>query len=135
MGKCHMKLDEDLNKKENEWSVEVEATKDFLNNLDKIIESMVIDDDSWKEMVKRTDTPKFIYSNECVSSRLAYENAKLKDKIKDLEETLEIASLLGTEFMKETHILMKLIRESGHDEIIDKFHEMQKEELVKKGEK
>ena len=65
--------------------------------------------------------PEFKGSDELTIKKLTYENKRLKEKVEDLEETLEIASALGSQFMKHTFVLIELIRESGHPEIVDKF--------------
>ena len=73
----------------------------------------------------------FKNSDELTIKKLTYENKRLKEKVEDLEETLEIASALGSQFMKHTFVLISLIRESGHTEIVDKFMDQLNNELKK----
>ena len=89
----------------------------------------------WKRVAEAIDDkgemPEFKNSDELTIKKLTYENKRLKEKIEDLEETLEIASALGSQFMKHTFVLISLIRESGHEEIIDKFMGQLNDELKK----
>ena len=77
------------------------------------------------------EMPEFKNSDELTIKKLTYENKRLKEKVEDLEETLEIASALGSQFMKHTFVLISLIRESGHTEIVDKFMDQLNNELKK----
>lgn len=77
------------------------------------------------------EMPEFKNSDELTIKRLTYENKRLKEKIEDLEETLEIASALGSRFMKHFFMLLELVRESGHAEIVDKFMNQLNDELKK----
>ena len=99
---CHMKLNEDLF-----WARVQEAIND------------------------KGEMPEFKNSDELTIKKLTYENKRLKEKIEDLEETLEIASALGSQFMKHTFVLISLIRESGHTEIVDKFMSQLNDEVEK----
>ena len=87
----------------------------------------------WKRVAEAIDEkgemPEFKNSDELTIKKLTYENKRLKEKVEDLEETLEIASALGSQFMKHTFVLIELIRESGHAEIVDKFMNMLNDEL------
>lgn len=83
---------------------------------------------------EKGEMPEFKNSDELTIKKLTYENKRLKEKIEDLEETLEIASALGSQcsqFMKHTFVLISLIRESGHTEIVDKFMDQLNNELKK----
>ena len=51
----------------------------------------------------------FKNSDELTIKKLTYENKKLKEKVEDLEETLEIASALGSQFMKHFFIYLNLL--------------------------
>ena len=70
----------------------------------------------WKRVAEAIDDkgemPEFKNSDELTIKKLTYENKRLKEKVEDLEETLEIASALGSQFMKHTFVLIELIRES-----------------------
>lgn len=115
---------EENKKEENEWSVKVEVSKDFSNNIDKIIKSMERDDDFWKNMVKRTDTPKFIYSDECSSSRLAYENSKLKDDNEKLKKEInQLKKDKITLQIKLKKVLTFITKINGETEEFKKFIE------------
>ena len=89
----------------------------------------------WKRVAEAIDDkgemPEFKNSDELTIKKLTYENKRLKEKVEDLEETLEIASALGSQFMKHTFVLIELIRESGHAEIVDKFMDQLNNELKK----
>lgn len=89
----------------------------------------------WKRVAEAIDDkgemPEFKGSDELTIKKLTYENKRLKEKVEDLEETLEIASALGSQFMKHTFVLISLIRESGHTEIVDKFMDQLNDELKK----
>lgn len=78
---------------------------------------------------EKGEMPEFKNSDELTIKKLTYENKRLKEKVEDLEETLEIASALGSQFMKHTFVLIELIRESGHPEIVDKFMGQLNDEL------
>ena len=78
---------------------------------------------------EKGEMPEFKNSDELTIKKLTYENKRLKEKVEDLEETLEIASALGSQFMKHTFVLISLIRESGHAEIVDKFMGQLNDEL------
>lgn len=80
---------------------------------------------------EKGEMPEFKNSDELTIKKLTYENKRLKEKVEDLEETLEIASALGSQFMKHTFVLIELIRESGHPEIVDKFMDQLNNELKK----
>ena len=80
---------------------------------------------------EKGEMPEFKSSDELTIKKLTYENKRLKEKVEDLEETLEIASALGSQFMKHTFVLISLIRESGHTEIVDKFMDQLNNELKK----
>ena len=80
---------------------------------------------------EKGEMPEFKNSDELTIKKLTYENKRLKEKVEDLEETLEIASALGSQFMKHTFVLISLIRESGHTEIVDKFMDQLNNELKK----
>ena len=103
---CHMKLNEDLF-----WARVTEAIN------------------------SKGEMSEFKNSDELTIKKLTYENKKLKEKVEDLEETLEIASALGSQFMKHFFMLLKLVRESGHSEIADKFMSQLNDELKKSMEK
>ena len=96
---------------------------------------MLNEDLFWKRVAEAIDDkgemPKFKNSDELTIKKLTYENKRLKEKIEDLEETLEIASALGSQFMKHFFMLLKLIRESGHSEIADKFMSQLNDEVEK----
>ena len=89
----------------------------------------------WKRVAEAIDDkgemPEFKNSDELTIKRLTYENKRLKEKVEDLEETLEIASALGSQFMKHFFMLFELVRESGHSEIADKFMSQLNDELKK----
>ena len=89
----------------------------------------------WKRVAEaindKGEMPEFKGSDELTIKKLTYENKRLKEKVEDLEETLEIASALGSQFMKHTFVLISLIRESGHAEIVDKFMDQLNNELKK----
>lgn len=89
----------------------------------------------WKRVAEAIDEkgeiPEFKNSDELTIKKLTYENKRLKEKIEDLEGTLNIASALGSQFMKHTFVLISLIRESGHTEIVDKFMDQLNDELKK----
>ena len=89
----------------------------------------------WKRVSEAIDEkgemPEFKNSDELTIKKLTYENKRLKEKVEDLEETLEIASALGSQFMKHLFMLLKLVRESGHAEIINKFMDQLNNELKK----
>ena len=93
----------------------------------------------WKRVAEAIDEkgemPEFKNSDELTIKKLTYENKRLKEKVEDLEETLEIASALGSQFMKHTFVLIELIRESGHSEIVDKFQAELRDEINKSLEK
>ena len=93
----------------------------------------------WKRVAEAIDDkgemPEFKGSDELTIKKLTYENKRLKEKVEDLEETLEIASALGSQFMKHTFVLIELIRESGHAEIVDKFQAELCDEINKSLEK
>lgn len=80
---------------------------------------------------EKGEMPEFKNSDELTIKKLTYENKKLKEKVEDLEESLEISSALGSQFMKHTFVLISLIRESGHTEIVDKFMDQLNNELKK----
>lgn len=80
---------------------------------------------------EKGEMPEFKNSDELTIKKLTYENKRLKEKVEDLEESLEIASALGSQFMKHTFVLISLIRESGHTEIVDKFMDQLNNELKK----
>ena len=80
---------------------------------------------------EKGEMPEFKNSDELTIKKLTYENKRLKEKVKDLEESLEISSALGSQFMKHTFVLISLIRESGHTEIVDKFMDQLNNELKK----
>ena len=87
----------------------------------------------WKRVAEaideKGDMSEFKNSDELTIKKLTYENKRLKEKVEDLEGTLEIASALGSQFMKHTFVLISLIRESGHAEIVDKFMSQLNDEL------
>ena len=80
---------------------------------------------------EKGEMPEFKNSDELTIKKLTYENKRLKEKVEDLEESLEISSALGSQFMKHTFVLISLIRESGHTEIVDKFMDQLNNELKK----
>ena len=80
---------------------------------------------------EKGEMPEFKNSDELTIKKLTYENNRLKKKVEDLEETLEIASALGSQFMKHFFMLLELVRESGHAEIVDKFMDQLNNELKK----
>ena len=84
---------------------------------------------------EKGEMPEFKNSDELTIKKLTYENKRLKEKVEDLEETLEIASALGSQFMKHTFVLISLIRESGHTEIVDMFQDELRDEINKSLEK
>ena len=84
---------------------------------------------------EKGEMPEFKNSDELTIKKLTYENKKLKEKIEDLEGTLNIASALGSQFMKNFFMLLELVRESGHSEIADKFMSQLNDELKKSMEK
>ena len=53
---------------------------------------------------EKGEMPEFKNSDELTIKKLTYENKRLKEKIEDLEETLNIASALGSQFMKHTFV-------------------------------
>ena len=81
------------------------------------------------------EMPEFKGSDELTIKKLTYENKRLKEKVEDLEESLEISSALGSQFMKNFFMLLELVRESGHAEIVDKFMDQLNDELKKSMEK
>ena len=81
------------------------------------------------------EMPEFKNSDELTIKKLTYENKRLKEKIEDIEGTLNIASALGSQFMKNFFMLLELVRESGHSEIADKFMSQLNDELKKSMEK
>ena len=89
----------------------------------------------WKRVAEAIDEkgemPEFKNSDELTIKKLTYENKRLKEKIEDLEETLDISRKLGSQFMKHLFMLLKLIRESGHSEIADKFMSQLNDEVEK----
>ena len=82
-------------------------------------------------IASKGEMPEFKNSDELTIKKLTYENKRLKEKVEDLEESLEISSALGSQFMKHTFVLISLIRESGHTEIVDKFMDQLNNELKK----
>ena len=93
----------------------------------------------WKRVAEAIDEkgemPEFKNSDELTIKKLTYENKRLKEKIEDLEDKLSVYSALGSQFMKHTFVLISLIRESGHAEIVDKFMGQLNDELKKSLEK
>ena len=84
---------------------------------------------------EKGEMPEFKNSDELTIKKLTYENKRLKEKVEDLEETLDIASALGSQFMKNFFMLLELVRESGHSEIADKFMSQLNDEINKSLEK
>ena len=93
----------------------------------------------WKRVAEAIDEkgemPEFKNSDELTIKKLTYENKRLKEKVEDLEETLEIASALHSLFIRKLFRLMRLIDESGHHEIIDTFQAELCDEINKSMEK
>ena len=89
----------------------------------------------WKRVAEaindKGEMPEFKGSDELTIKKLTYENKRLKEKVEDLEESLEISSALGSQFMKNFFMLLELVRESGHAEIVDKFMDQLNDELKK----
>ena len=89
----------------------------------------------WKRVAEAIDEkgemPEFKGSDELTIKKLTYENKRLKEKVEDLEETLDISRKLGSQFMGNLFRLMRLIDESGHHEIVDKFMDQLNDELKK----
>ncbi len=81
------------------------------------------------------EMPEFKGSDELTIKKLTYENKKLKEKIEDLEEKIDIASAFGSGFMHKLIRLMRLIDECGHHEIVDKFQAELCDEINKSLEK
>ena len=93
----------------------------------------------WKRVAEAIDEkgemPEFKNSDELTIKKLTYENKRLKKKVEDLEESLEIASALGSQFMKHYFMLLELVRESDHTEIVNKFMDQLNDEWKKSMEK
>ena len=93
----------------------------------------------WKRVAEAIDDkgemPEIKNSDELTIKKLTHENKKLKEKVEDLEETLEIASALHSLFIRKLFRLMCLIDESGHHEIVDKFQAELRDEINKRLEK
>ena len=93
----------------------------------------------WKRVAEAIDEkgemPEFKNSDELTIKKLTYENKRLKEKIENLEETLDISRKLGSQFMSNLFRLMRLIDESGHHEIVDKFQAELCDEINKSLEK
>ena len=93
----------------------------------------------WKRVAEaindKGEMPEFKNSDELTIKKLTYENKRLKEKIEDLEETLDISRKLGSQFMGNLFRLMRLIDESGHHEIVDKFQAELCDEINKSLEK
>lgn len=84
---------------------------------------------------EKGEMPEFKNSDELTIKKLTYENKRLKEKVEDLEESLEFSSALGSQFMKHYFMLLELVRESGHTEIVNKFTDQLNDELKKSMEK
>ena len=84
---------------------------------------------------EKGEMPEFKNSDELTIKKLTYENKRLKKTVEDLEESLEIASALGSQFMKHYFMLLELVRESDHTEIVNKFMDQLNDELKKSMEK
>lgn len=78
---------------------------------------------------EKGEMPEFKNSDELTIKKLTYENKRLKEKVEDLEETLDISRKLGSQFMGNLFRLMRLIDECGHHEIVDKFTNGLRDEL------
>ena len=93
----------------------------------------------WKRVAEAIDDkremPEFKGSDELTIKKLTYENKRLKEKVEDLEETLEIASALHSLFIRKLFRLMCLIDECGHHEIVDMFQDELRDEINKSLEK
>lgn len=84
---------------------------------------------------EKGEMPEFKNSDELTIKKLTYENKRLKEKVEDLEESLEISSALHSLFIRKLFRLMCLIDECGHHEIVDMFQTELRDEINKSLEK